>query len=88
MITLDNREVGGRTPITVAAIADDAIYMERPAERVRDRVRPTSPQRVAAQVVAIRRWGAQEPMDLSSIEHRVLEQFVPHVLEFLGDGEG
>jgi pimeloyl-ACP methyl ester carboxylesterase len=47
-------------------------YMDRLKERTHDRVKPTSPQGVAAQLVAIRRWGAQDPMDLASIEHPVL----------------
>jgi len=47
-------------------------YMDRLTERTHDRVNPTSPRGVAAQILAIRRWGAQDPMDLGSIEHPVL----------------
>jgi pimeloyl-ACP methyl ester carboxylesterase len=47
-------------------------YMDRLTERSRDRVEPTSPRGVAAQFIAIHRWGAQAPMDLASIEHPVL----------------
>ena len=47
-------------------------YMDRLTERTRDRVNPTSPRSIAAQILAIRRWGAQDPMDLGSIEHPVL----------------
>ena len=47
-------------------------YMDRLAERSHDRVKPTSPRGVAAQFLAIHRWGAQAPMDLGSIEHPVL----------------
>jgi len=115
---------------TAQGKAAAAAYMDRLVERTHDRVKPTSPQGVAAQVVAIHRWGTQQPMDLASIEHQVLvangeddrmlptrssfelahqlpnaslriypdaghggvfqchEQFVPHVLEFLGGGDG
>lgn len=47
-------------------------YMDRLTERTHDRVNPTPPRSVAAQILAIRRWGAQNPMDLGSIEHPVL----------------
>ena len=47
-------------------------YMDRLKERTDDRVKRTSPQGVAAQFLAIHRWGAQDPMDLGSIEHPVL----------------
>ena len=47
-------------------------YMDRLKERTHDRVKRTSPQGVAAQFLAIHRWGAQDPMDLGSIEHPVL----------------
>lgn len=47
-------------------------YMDRLRERTHDRVKPTPVQGVAAQLVAIRRWGAQAPMDLGSIDHPVL----------------
>ncbi|WP_319456460.1 MULTISPECIES: alpha/beta hydrolase [unclassified Mycobacterium] len=47
-------------------------YMDRLKERTRDRVKRTSPRGVAAQLFAIHRWGAQDPMDLSSIEQPVL----------------
>ena len=46
-------------------------YMDRLKERTHDRVKPTSPQGVAAQLLAIRRWGANKPMDLASIEQPV-----------------
>jgi pimeloyl-ACP methyl ester carboxylesterase len=39
-------------------------YMARIAERTADRVKPTSLRAAAAQLVAIKRWGAQPPMDL------------------------
>lgn len=58
-----------RTPNGKAAAT---AYMNRLKERTEDRVSQTSPQGVAAQLVAIRRWGAQDPMDLASIEHPVL----------------
>lgn len=47
-------------------------YMDRLKERAHDRVRRTSPQGVAAQLLAIRRWGAQNLVDLGSIEQPVL----------------
>lgn len=47
-------------------------YMDRLRERAQDRVKRTSPRGVAAQFLAIHRWGAQAPMDLGSIEHPVL----------------
>jgi pimeloyl-ACP methyl ester carboxylesterase len=47
-------------------------YMDRLKERTQGRVKRTSTQGVAAQLVAIHRWGAQDPMDLGSISHLVL----------------
>jgi pimeloyl-ACP methyl ester carboxylesterase len=47
-------------------------YMDRLKERTLDRVKPTSPREVAAQLLAIRRWGAQDRMDLGAIKHPVL----------------
>jgi pimeloyl-ACP methyl ester carboxylesterase len=47
-------------------------YMGRLKERGHDRVKRTSPRGVAAQLRAIRRWGAQDPMDLGAIQHPVL----------------
>lgn len=47
-------------------------YMDRLAERSNDRVKHTSPRGVAAQFLAIHRWGSQAAMDLGSIEHPVL----------------
>jgi pimeloyl-ACP methyl ester carboxylesterase len=47
-------------------------YMDRLKERTHDRVTRTPLQGVAAQLFAIHRWGAQNPMDLGSIEHPVL----------------
>ncbi|QZS52544.1 alpha/beta fold hydrolase [Rhodococcus opacus] len=58
-----------RTAHGKAAATD---FMNRLEERTEGRVNPTSPWGVAAQIVAIRRWGAQDPMDLASIEHPVL----------------
>jgi pimeloyl-ACP methyl ester carboxylesterase len=58
-----------RTAHGKAAATD---FMNRLEERTEGRVAPTSPWGVAAQIVAIRRWGAQDPMDLASIEHPVL----------------
>ncbi len=49
-----------------------AAYMQRIKERTADRVPPTSLGGVAAQLVAIRGWGNQAPMDLSVIEQPVL----------------
>lgn len=49
-----------------------AGYMQRLKERTEDRVQPTSLRGVAAQLVAIHRWGRQAPMDLAAIEHPVL----------------
>ena len=49
-----------------------AAYMQRLKERTADRVKPTSLRAVAAQLVAIHRWGSQGPMDLAAIEHPVL----------------
>lgn len=47
-------------------------YMGRLQEREVGRVRPTSLRGAATQLLAIRRWGAQEPMDLGAIGHPVL----------------
>jgi pimeloyl-ACP methyl ester carboxylesterase len=47
-------------------------YMDRLVERSHDRVKPTSPRGIAAQFLAIHRWGVQAPMDSGSIEHPVL----------------
>ena len=58
-----------RTANGKAAAAD---YMQRLNERTADRVTPTSLRGVAAQLVAIHRWGSQAPMDLTAIEHPVL----------------
>jgi pimeloyl-ACP methyl ester carboxylesterase len=55
-----------------AGKAAAAAYMDRLKERTHDRVKRTSPQGVTAQLLAIRRWGAQSPMDLGTIEHPVL----------------
>jgi pimeloyl-ACP methyl ester carboxylesterase len=52
--------------------AEAKAYMDRLKERTHDRVKQTSPRSVAAQLLAIRRWGAQGPMDLGTIEHPVL----------------
>lgn len=49
-----------------------SAYMQRLKERTADRVKPTSLRGVAAQLVAIHRWGSQSPMDLAAIEHPVL----------------
>jgi len=49
-----------------------SAYMDRLKERTDDRVKATSPQGIAAQLLAIRRWGMQPPMDLGAIEHPVL----------------
>jgi pimeloyl-ACP methyl ester carboxylesterase len=40
------------------------LYMARIAERTTDRVKPTSLRAAAAQLLAIKRWGAQWSMDL------------------------
>ncbi|WP_182379369.1 alpha/beta hydrolase [Nocardioides sp. WS12] len=58
-----------RTPNGKAA-AD--AYMARISERTDDRVRRTTIRNVAAQITAIHRWGAREPMDLTVVEHPVL----------------
>lgn len=58
-----------RTPSGKAAASD---YMNRLKERKHDRVRRTSPRGVAAQIAAVRRWGAQAPLDLTTIQHPVL----------------
>lgn len=47
-------------------------FMKRIKERREDRVNPTSPLGVAAQVVAINRWGSQAPMSLAAIKQPVL----------------
>jgi pimeloyl-ACP methyl ester carboxylesterase len=47
-------------------------YMARIAERTTDRVPATRLRSAAAQLVAIRRWGAQQPMDLESVRQPVL----------------
>ena len=57
---------------TAKGKAAATAYMDRLTERTQDRVKPTSPRGVAAQFLAIHRWGAQAPMDLGSIEHPVL----------------
>lgn len=49
-----------------------AAYMERLAERTRDRVPATSPRGVIDQLRAIQRWCAQSPMDLSRITQPAL----------------
>lgn len=58
-----------RTANGKAAAAD---LLARLKERTQDRVRPTRPLGVAAQVIALSRWGSQEPMDLGAIKHSVL----------------
>lgn len=57
---------------TAHAKSAASAYMNRLKERTDDRVKRTSPRGVAAQLVAIHRWGAHDPMDLGSIEHPVL----------------
>jgi pimeloyl-ACP methyl ester carboxylesterase len=47
-------------------------YLDRLTERTEGRVKKTSALGVAAQIVAIRRWAAQDPMELETIEHLVL----------------
>lgn len=47
-------------------------YLKRLKKRTRDRVKTTAVRNIAAQVVAIRRWGTQQPMYLGRIEHPVL----------------
>ncbi|MFC9839420.1 alpha/beta fold hydrolase [Rhodococcus sp. NPDC127530] len=58
-----------RTPNGKAAAA---AYMNRLEERTEDRVSRTSVRGIAAQIVAIRRWGRQDAMDLASIKQPVL----------------
>lgn len=58
------RSTGGRT-----AAAD---YMARISERTKDRVERTSLTAAARQLVAIARWGARPPMDLSAITQPTL----------------
>lgn len=58
-----------RTPTGKAA---ELAYLDRLTERTEDRVKPTSVRGIAAQILAIRRWAAQEPMDLESVEQPVL----------------
>jgi pimeloyl-ACP methyl ester carboxylesterase len=58
-----------RTPNGKAAAL---AYLDRLTERTEGRVKRTSALGVAAQIVAIRRWAAQDPMELESIEHPVL----------------
>ncbi|WP_342660633.1 Putative non-heme bromoperoxidase BpoC [Rhodococcus ruber] len=57
---------------TTAGRAAARAYMSRLAERATDRVSPTTLRAAAAQLLAIRRWGTQLPMDLSVIEQPVL----------------
>jgi pimeloyl-ACP methyl ester carboxylesterase len=47
-------------------------YMGRIAERTTDRVSPTTLRAAASQLLAIKRWGSQPPMDLSMIKQPVL----------------
>ena len=49
-----------------------AEYMERLKERTTARVQPTTIPGVAAQFLAIQRWGRRAPIDLTAIEHPVL----------------
>jgi pimeloyl-ACP methyl ester carboxylesterase len=49
-----------------------AAYMQRLKERTADRVPPTTIPGVAAQFLAIQRWGSRAPMDLTAIDHPVL----------------
>ena len=58
------RTRGGR-----AAAAD---YMARIGERTSDRVRRTSLRAATRQMIAIARWGAREPMDLTVIRQPTL----------------
>jgi pimeloyl-ACP methyl ester carboxylesterase len=58
-----------RTSAGRAAAAD---YMARIGERTSDRVRRTSLRAAARQLVAIARWGARPPMDLSAITQPTL----------------
>ena len=48
-----------------------SAYMKRIKERTTDRVPPTSLRGVAAQLVAIHRWGSQAQMNLATIRHPV-----------------
>lgn len=57
---------------TTAGRAAARSYMARLAERTTDRVRPTSLRAAGAQLAAIRRWGAQRPMDLGLITQPTL----------------
>jgi pimeloyl-ACP methyl ester carboxylesterase len=57
---------------TSAGKAAAHAYLDRLTERTEGRVKRTSAPGVAAQILAIRRWAAQDLMDLESIEHRVL----------------
>lgn len=52
--------------------ASASAFMDRIKERAQDRVKPTGPLGVAAQVIALSRWGHQDPMELASIEQPVL----------------
>lgn len=54
---------------TLNGKAAAAAYMNRLNERKQDRVRRTPAQGVAAQVTAILRWGARNPMDLATVRH-------------------
>lgn len=58
-----------RTSAGRAAASD---YMARLEERTYDRVPRTTLRSAASQMIAIRRWGAQQPMDLGSIRQPVL----------------
>jgi pimeloyl-ACP methyl ester carboxylesterase len=58
-----------RTPAGRAAASD---YMARLAERVDDRVEPTTLRAAARQMVAIARWGTRAPIDLELIESPAL----------------
>ncbi len=58
-----------RSPAGKAAAA---AYLDRLEERKSDRVKRTSPRGVAAQIAAVRRWGARAPLDLAAIQHPVL----------------
>lgn len=57
---------------TSSGKAAAVAYLDRLTERTEGRVKRTSPLGVVAQIVAIRRWAAQNPMDLESLEHPVL----------------
>ena len=58
-----------RTSAGKVAAAD---YMRRLQLRTADRVKPTSVRSAARQLLAIRRWGSQEPMRLEQIAHQTL----------------